>query len=151
MTTLHIGDPAPDFTGLTDAGTTVTPADFRGKKLVIFFYPKDDTPGCTAEACNLRDNYALLQQHGYALLGVSPDSITKHEKFKNKYDLPFPLVADEDKVIVNRYGVWGPKQFMGKDYDGVHRTTFIIDEAGNIERIISKVNTKAHTAQILEE
>ena len=150
MTTLQEGDKAPDFTGLTTDGTTVHLADFQGQKLIIFFYPKDDTPGCTAEACNLRDNYAELQQAGYALLGVSPDHIEKHEKFRDKYSLPFPLVADPDKVMLNTYGVWGPKKFMGREYDGVHRTTFIIDENGTIERIIRKVKTKAHAEQIME-
>jgi len=149
MTTLQAGDPAPDFQGTTDEGTTVSLNDFAGKKLVLFFYPKDDTPGCTAEACNLRDNYGELQEKGYALLGVSPDSVKKHQKFKTKYDLPFPLLADEDQAVLNAFGVWGPKKFMGREYIGVHRTTFVIDENGKIEQVIAKVKTKDHAAQIL--
>lgn len=150
MTSLQAGDKAPDFSGTTDQDQTVGLGDFAGKKLVLFFYPKDDTPGCTAEACNLRDNYSELTENGYALLGVSPDGVTKHQKFVNKYELPFPLLADEDKTVLNAYGVWGPKKFMGREYDGVHRTTFVIDEAGTIEKVITKVKTKNHTAQILE-
>lgn len=150
MTTLQAGDPAPDFSGTTDQGNTVSLSDFAGKKLVLFFYPKDDTPGCTAEACNLRDNYEELKKNGYELLGVSPDGIAKHQKFINKYELPFPLLADEDKSVLNAYGVWGLKKFMGREYDGVHRTTFVIGEEGQLEKVITKVKTKDHTAQILE-
>ncbi len=150
MTTLQAGDPAPDFSGITDQGNTVSLSDYAGKKLVLFFYPKDDTPGCTAEACNLRDNYAELKKNGYELLGVSPDGVAKHQKFVNKYELPFPLLADEDKSVLNAYGVWGPKKFMGKEYDGVHRTTFVIGEDGKLEKVITKVKTKDHTAQIME-
>lgn len=150
MTTLQAGDKAPDFSGVTDQDTTVSLSDFAGKKLVLFFYPKDDTPGCTAEACNLRDNYGELTEKGYVLLGVSPDGVAKHQKFINKYELPFPLLADEDKTVLNAYGVWGPKKFMGREFDGVHRTTFVIGEDGTIEKVIAKVKTKDHTAQILE-
>jgi peroxiredoxin Q/BCP len=149
MTELKAGDPAPDFTGLTDRGETVSLSDFAGQKLIIYFYPKDDTPGCTAQACNLRDNYAAMQKAGYQILGVSPDSVAKHQKFKNKYDLPFPLIADVDKTMLNAYGVWGEKKFMGRTYDGVHRTTFVIDAAGKIEEVITKVKTKAHAEQIM--
>lgn len=150
MTTLQVGDKAPDFSGTTDSGETVSLSDFAGKKLVLFFYPKDDTPGCTAEACNLRDNYSVLEKEGYALLGVSPDGVAKHQKFVTKYELPFPLLADEEKVVLNAYGVWGPKKFMGREFDGVHRTTFVIGEDGKLEKVITKVKTKDHTSQILE-
>lgn len=150
VTTLQSGDAAPNFTGTTDRGNTVSLADFTGKKLVLFFYPKDDTPGCTAEACNLRDNYAELKEKGYALLGVSPDGVAKHQKFVKKYELPFPLLADEEHETLKAYGVWGPKKFMGREYEGVHRTTFVIDENGTIEKVITKVKTKDHTAQILD-
>lgn len=149
MTELKTGDAAPDFTGLTDQGETVSLSDFSGQKLIIYFYPKDDTPGCTAQACNLRDNYAAMRKAGYQILGVSPDSVKKHQKFKEKYDLPFPLIADTDKTMLNAYGVWGEKKFMGRTYDGVHRTTFVIDENGQIEEVITKVKTKAHAEQIL--
>lgn len=149
MTTLKAGDPAPDFTATLDTGETVSLQDFAGRKLVLFFYPKDDTPGCTAEACSLRDGYDELRRQGYALLGVSPDSARKHQKFKAKYDLPFPLLADEDQQVSQAYGVWGPKKFMGRTFQGVHRTTFVIDAEGRIERVIEKVNTKEHAQQIL--
>jgi peroxiredoxin Q/BCP len=123
--------------------------DYLGKKLVLFFYPKASTPGCTAEACDLRDNYQTFLSRGYDVLGVSADSAKRQENFKNKYELPFPLLADEDKVVINAFGVWGPKKFMGKEYDGIHRTTFIINENGIINEVISKVKTKAHAEQIL--
>lgn len=151
MTTLQVGDAAPDFTGAIEEGKSVSLSDFRGQKLILFFYPKDDTPGCTAEACNLRDNYTELKAKGYALLGVSPDPLKKHAKFQDKYDLPFPLLSDEDHSVLNAYGVWGLKKFMGREYDGVHRTTFVIDEQGILEQVITKVKTKNHTAQILGE
>ncbi|HEA28784.1 MAG TPA: thioredoxin-dependent thiol peroxidase, partial [Leeuwenhoekiella sp.] len=115
-----------------------------------FFYPKASTPGCTAEACNLRDNYKTLQNAGYAILGVSADSQKKQTNFKEKYEFPFPLLADEDKKVIETFGVWGPKKFMGKEYEGINRTTFLIDEKGKVERVISKVKTKDHAAQILE-
>lgn len=124
--------------------------DYKGKKLIVFFYPKANTPGCTAEACNLRDNYAVLQEQGYELLGVSADDEKKQANFKNKYEFPFPLLADEDKTVINTFGVWGPKKFMGKEYDGIHRMTFIINEEGVVARVIDKVKTKDHAAQILE-
>jgi peroxiredoxin Q/BCP len=150
MTTLKIGDKAPNFSGLDQNGTSHILADYNGKKLVVFFYPKASTPGCTAEACDLRDNYARFQANNYALLGVSADSAKAQLKFIEKYDLPFPLLADEDKSVIQAFGVWGPKKFMGKEYDGIHRTTFVIDETGCIEEIISDVKTKAHAAQILK-
>src|SRR6056297_1849710 len=149
MTTLEAGDKAPDFSVEDQDGNTVKLSDFKGKKLVLFFYPKASTPGCTAEACNLRDNWERFQEKGYAILGVSADTQKKQSNFKNKYEFPFPLLADENKEAIQAYGVWGPKKFMGKEYDGIHRTTFIIDEEGKIEEVIKKVKTKAHTDQIL--
>ena len=149
MTNLSPGDAAPDFTATLQDGSTVSLADYAGRKLVLFFYPKDDTPGCTAAACNLRDNYAALRAAGYELLGVSPDGPARHQKFIAKYDLPMPLVADEDHRMMDAYGVWGPKKFMGREYDGVHRTTFVIDENGKLDQVITKVKTKDHAAQIL--
>ncbi len=150
MNTLQIGDKLPIFKANNQVGELIKSSDFKDKKLVLYFYPKDDTPGCTAEACDLRDNYTLLQKQGYQVLGVSCDSEKSHAKFVEKYKLPFDLLADEDKTIVNTFGVWGPKKFMGKTYDGINRTTFIINEKGIIEDIISKVDTKAHTSQIIK-
>lgn len=150
MTTLQVGDKAPNFKALDEQGQTISLSDYTGKKLVVFFYPKANTPGCTAEACNLRDNYKQLKEKGYELLGVSADSQKKQERFKSKYDFPFPLLADEDKAVIQAFGVWGPKQFMGRTFDGIHRTTFVIDEQGVISKTIDKVKTKDHAAQILE-
>ncbi len=150
MTTLKVGDKAPNFSGLDQNGTSHKLTDYTGKKLVVFFYPKASTPGCTAEACDLRDNFARFQSSNYALLGVSADNAKAQLKFVDKYDLPFPLLADEDKSVIQAFGVWGPKKFMGKEYDGIHRTTFVIDETGVIEVVISDVKTKAHAAQILK-
>ncbi|MCW1148953.1 thioredoxin-dependent thiol peroxidase [Flavobacterium lacisediminis] len=150
MTTLKTGDKAPNFSGLDQNGTSHKLTDYKGKKLVVFFYPKASTPGCTAEACDLRDNYARFQANNYALLGVSADSAKAQAKFIEKYDLPFPLLADEDKSVIQAFGVWGPKKFMGREYDGIHRTTFVIDENGIIEEVISDVKTKAHASQILK-
>lgn len=150
MTSLKAGDKAPDFSGIDQNEQRHKLGDYRGKKLVLFFYPKADTPGCTAEACNLRDHWTQLQKEGYEILGVSADSPKKQLKFKEKYAFPFPLIADESKEIINAYGVWGPKKFMGRTFDGIHRTTFIIDEEGKIEKTIDKVKTKDHAAQILE-
>ncbi len=149
MTTLQIGDKAPNFSALNQNGETLKLEDYKGKKLVVFFYPKASTPGCTAEACNLSDNYNTFLSKGYDILGVSADSQKRQQNFINKYELPFPLLADEEKVVINAFGVWGPKKFMGKEYDGIHRTTFVIDENGLIENIITKVKTKDHTSQIL--
>jgi peroxiredoxin Q/BCP len=134
-----------------DRGETQSLSDYAGKKLVVFFYPKANTPGCTAEACDLRDHYTELKKAGYALLGVSADSVNKQRNFSEKFDFPFPLLADEEKEVINAFGVWGPKKFMGKEYDGIHRKTFIVDEEGKIARVIDKVNTKEHAAQILEK
>jgi peroxiredoxin Q/BCP len=149
MTSLKAGDPAPGFSGIDQNEKRHELVDYRGKKLVLFFYPKADTPGCTAEACNLRDNWSQLQKEGYEILGVSADSPKKQLKFKEKYAFPFPLLADESKEIINAYGVWGPKKFMGRTFDGINRTTFIIDEEGKIDEVIDKVKTKDHAAQIL--
>lgn len=149
MTKLQPGDKAPDFNVPDQDGNQVKLSDFQGKKLVLFFYPKASTPGCTAEACNLRDNWEYFQNKGYEILGVSADSQKRQQNFKNKYKLPYPLLADEEKEVINAYGVWGPKKFMGKEYDGIHRTTFVIDEEGKIEDVIGKVKTKDHAAQIL--
>ena len=149
MTTLKAGDKAPNFSGLDQNGNQHTLADYKGKRLVVFFYPKASTPGCTAEACDLRDNYKKFVAQNYALLGVSADSAKAQAKFIEKYDLPFPLLADEDKSVINAFGVWGPKKFMGKEYDGIHRTTFVIDENGIIDEVIEKVKTKEHASQIL--
>ncbi|MBN8642409.1 MAG: thioredoxin-dependent thiol peroxidase [Flavobacteriales bacterium] len=150
MTTLQKGDKAPAFSGKDQDGNSHTLSDYKGKKLVVFFYPKADTPGCTAEACDLRDNYQRFQANNYALLGVSADAAKKQAKFKEKYDFPFPLIADEDHAVIKAFGVWGPKKFMGREFDGIHRTTFVIDENGIIEEVIAKVETKAHAAQILK-
>ena len=150
MITLQKGDKAPNFSAKDQDGITHTLADYKGKKLVVFFYPKADTPGCTAEACDLRDNYNTFQTNNYDLLGVSADTAKAQLKFKNKFELPFPLLADEDKSVIEAFGVWGPKKFMGREYDGINRTTFIIDENGIIDEVITAVKTKEHAAQILK-
>ncbi len=151
MTHLKVGDKAPDFTAINQDEKEVKLSDFKGKKLILFFYPKASTPGCTTEAKNLRDHYAELKEKGYEVLGVSADSPKRQKNFKEKNNLPFDLIADEDKKVINAYGVWGPKKFMGREYEGIHRTTFVIDENGIIEKIINKVKTKEHAQQILEE
>lgn len=150
MTTLTKGDKAPDFSAIDQHGKTQTLNDYKGKKLVVFFYPKASTPGCTAEACNLRDNIQMFESKGYKIIGASADSQKAQLKFSDKYDFPFPLLADEDKTVLNAFGVFGPKKFMGRTYDGIHRTTFVIDEKGIIEDVITDVKTKDHTAQILK-
>ncbi|MCM4171702.1 thioredoxin-dependent thiol peroxidase [Arenibacter sp. TNZ] len=149
MNTLKVGDKVPEFTARDENGNDIKLSDYQGKKLVVFFYPKASTPGCTAEACNLRDNYDQLKAEGYELLGVSADSQKRQLNFKNKYQFPFPLLADEDHTILNIFGVWGPKQFMGRKYDGIHRMTFVIDGDGVVEKVIEKVKTKDHAAQLL--
>jgi thioredoxin-dependent peroxiredoxin len=149
MTSLKAGDKAPDFSGRDQAGKNISLKDFTEKKIVLYFYPKDDTPGCTAQACNLRDNYDGLKKSGFNIIGVSADPEARHQKFIEKYSLPFPLIADTDKEICKAYGVWGEKKFMGKTFDGIHRTTFVIDEKGIIEKIITKVETKNHAEQLL--
>jgi peroxiredoxin Q/BCP len=147
---IKVGDKAPEINAPDQNGKMVNLKNYKGKKVILYFYPKDNTPGCTAEACNLRDNYSALTKKGIEVIGVSCDSEAKHQKFIQKYDLPFTLVSDEKKEVVNAYGVWGPKKFMGKVYDGISRHTFIIDEMGKVEAIIEKVDTKNHTQQILE-
>lgn len=149
MTTLVAGDKAPDFSAKDQSGNTVSLSDFKGKKVVLYFYPKDDTPGCTKEACNFRDNHALLKKKGYVVLGVSVDSERSHKKFIEKYELPFTLISDTEKEVVNAYGVWGKKKFMGREYMGTARVTFVIDEKGIIEKVIDKVETTDSTAQVL--
>jgi peroxiredoxin Q/BCP len=149
MSHLKIGDKAPAFVANDQNGLPVSLKDFKGKKVVLYFYPKDDTPGCTAQACNLRDNFSALTNKGIVVLGVSVDEVKKHKKFEDKYKLPFTLVADEEKTIVADYGLWGEKKFMGKTYMGTSRVTFLIDEKGKIVHIIEKVDTKNHTEQIL--
>ena len=149
MKTLKAGEKVPEFTSRDQDGNQINLSNYKGKKLVVFFYPKANTPGCTAEACNLRDHYGELQAAGYQLLGVSADSQQKQTNFRNKFEFPFPLLADEDHSVINTFGVWGPKKFMGREYDGIHRMTFLIDEEGVVERVIDKVKTKDHAAQIL--
>ncbi len=145
------GDKAPDFKGINQNGETISLKGFGGKKLILYFYPKDDTPGCTAEACNLNDNYEYWISKGYAVVGISPDNETSHKKFIKKYGLKFNLIADTEKKILQDYGVWGEKVNYGKTYMGVLRTTFVIDEKGIIEKVFSKVDTKEHTSQITKE
>lgn len=150
MNTLKQGDKVPNFTVNDQDGNAVSLSDYKGKKLIVFFYPKASTPGCTAEACNLRDNYAELQAQGYELLGVSADSEKRQTNFRNKYEFPFPLLADEDHTVINAFGVWGLKKFMGREYDGIHRKTFVIDGDGIVTKVIDKVKTKDHAAQLLD-
>ena len=147
---IEIGNLIPKVNGLDQLGETIHLADHKGKKTVIYFYPKDDTPGCTAQACNIRDNYELLLEKNIRIIGVSADSSSSHAKFTKKYDLPFPLIADTDKEIIKAFGVWGEKKFMGKTYDGIHRTTFLANELGEIVSIIAKPNTKEHSKEIIE-
>jgi len=149
MTTLKVGDKAPNFTSKDQNGNTISLSDYVGIKLVLFFYPRASTPGCTLEACDLRDNYDRFQSLGYDILGVSADSEKRQTNFRNKYKFPYPLLADENKTVINAFEVWGPKKFMGRTYDGIHRTTFVIDENGIIEDVILKVKTKEHSDQIL--
>ena len=149
MALLKEGDKAPAFKGINEKGENVKLSDYKGKKLVLYFYPKDSTPGCTAEACDLRDNYSRFQSEGYEILGVSPDGVKSHVKFIEKYELPFSLLADEDHCIAEEFGAWGEKSMYGKKYMGILRSTFVIDEKGKIEKVIEKVDTKAHTKQLL--
>lgn len=150
MTHLKKGDLAPEINSSHPDGKKIQFSDYKGKKIILYFYPKDDTPGCTAEACNLKDNYDELLKKGFHIIGISADSDLSHKRFKDKYKLPFPLVSDTDKKIIKSYGVWGEKKMYGKSYEGILRTTFIISEDGKIEHIFDKVDTKDHTRQILD-
>ena len=150
MVQLKVGMKAPGFEGIDQNGTTIKLSDFKGKKVVLYFYPKDNTPGCTAEACDLRDNWDSISDKGFIVIGVSPDNEKSHKGFAGKYSLPFPLIADTSKTIVNDYGVWGEKKMYGRSFQGVIRTTFIIDEKGIVEKIITKVDTSGHTKQIFD-
>ena len=150
MIKLSEGDKAPDFKSTDQNGKPVSLADFKGKKVVLYFYPEDDTPTCTVEACNLRDNYSLLKKNKIVVLGVSPDDEKKHKKFEEKYDLPFILIADSNKKIIDKFGVWGEKNLYGRKYMGLHRTTFLIDEAGVIKKIFKKPRSKMHSEEILK-
>lgn len=149
MITLKEGDKAPAFKGIDQNGNTVTLADFKGKKLVIYFYPQDNTPTCTVQACNLRDNYLLLKQHGLEVVGISPDDEKSHKKFETKFQLPFTLIADSKHTIIDKYGVWGEKQLYGRQYTGLHRTTFLINEKGIIKKIIAKPKSKQHAEEVI--
>jgi len=150
MTHLQEGDKAPGFTGKDANGNKISLADYKGKKLVLYFYPQDDTPTCTTQACNLRDNDARLSKEGFSIVGISPDDEKSHLKFVGKFNLPFPLVADPDHTIIDRYGVWGEKQLYGRKYMGLHRTTFLIDEKGVIRKIFLKPRSKQHAEEIVK-
>jgi len=150
MTSVTEGDKAPLFKGKDQNGNVVSLADFKGKKVVLYFYPEDDTPTCTVQACNLRDNFGLLKKNGFVVLGISPDEEKKHKKFEAKYDLPFTLIADPEHTIIDKYGVWGEKQLYGRHYMGLHRTTFLIDEKGIVKKIFLKPRSKQHTEEILK-
>lgn len=150
MTQLKEGEKAPAFSGTDQNGRTISLADYQGKKLVLFFYPEDDTPTCTIQACNLRDNYTLLKKEGFEVLGVSPDDEKKHKKFETKYSLPYTLIADPQHTIIDKYGVWGPKQLYGRHYDGLHRTTFVLDEKGIIRKIYLRPRNKQHAEEIIK-
>lgn len=147
---LEIGDKAPEFKGIDENGTSISLSDFKGKNLILYFYPKDNTPGCTNEACDLRDNYNMWLEKGYEVVGVSPDSEKSHLKFKEKQNLPFPLISDTEKIIIKEFGAWGLKKLYGREYEGLLRTTFVINGDGIITNIFTKVKTKDHTNQILE-
>jgi peroxiredoxin Q/BCP len=151
MTKLKPGDKAPNFVANDEQGNVISLSDYKGKKLVVFFYPAANTPTCTVEACNLRDHFKELKDSGYEILGVSADSQKKQSNFKKKFKFPYPLLADENKEVINAFDVWGPKKFMGREYDGIHRTTFVIDENGIISKVITNVKAKEHALQILEQ
>jgi peroxiredoxin Q/BCP len=148
-THLKEGQKAPAFTGIDQDGKKVSLADLKGQKLALYFYPEDDTPTCTVQACNLRDNYALLKKHGFTFIGVSPDAEEKHRKFREKFSLPFTLLADPDHKIIDKYGVWGEKNLYGRNYMGLHRTTFVIDGKGIIRKIFLRPKNKAHAEEIV--
>jgi len=150
MTTLKKGDRAPEIKGVDQNGNAFSSASLSGRRIILYFYPKDMTPGCTVQACDLRDSHSALQKRGFEVIGVSADSEKLHSKFIEKHELPFTLIADTELSLIKAFGVWGPKKFMGKEYDGIHRTTFVIGADGLIEAVITKVKTKDHTAQILE-
>ena len=150
MTHLHEGDKAPAFSGKDQNGNKIALRDFKGKKVVIYFYPQDSTSTCTIQACNLRDNYSLLKSEGFEILGISPDNEKSHKKFEAEFELPFTLITDENHAIINKYGVWGPKQLYGRTYEGLHRTTFLIDEKGVIRKIFLKPRSKQHAADIIK-
>ncbi len=147
---LEVGDKAPDFSGVDESGKKITLKDFKGSKVVLYFYPKDDTTGCTAEACDFRDSYSRLKRKGVVLLGVSPDTEKSHQKFKTKYELPFPLIADTEKTIANAYGVWQEKSMYGRKYMGIVRSTFVIDEKGKIMAVFPKVKVTGHVDEVLK-
>jgi peroxiredoxin Q/BCP len=149
-THLKEGDKAPAFTGIDQDGNKVSLNDFKGQKIVLFFYPEDDTPTCTVQACNLRDNYSLLTKNGFKVIGISPDDVKSHQKFKEKFSLPFTLVADPDHKIIDKYGVWGQKKLYGREYMGLHRTTFIVNEKGIISKIFLRPRNKAHAEEIVK-
>ena len=150
MTSLTEGQKAPAFKGLDQNGNAVSLSDLKGKKIVLYFYPEDDTPTCTDQACNLRDNFGLLRSNGFTVIGISPDEVKKHKKFENKFSLPFTLIADPDHTIIDKYGVWGEKELWGRKYMGLHRTTFLIDEKGIIKKIFLRPRSKRHTEEILQ-
>jgi peroxiredoxin Q/BCP len=149
MKILEAGETAPDFDSLDDAGESIKLSDYRGREVILYFYPRADTPGCTKEACSFRDDYSAYEEAKIVILGVSPDTVRKQANFKEKWDLPFPLIADEDHSISEAYGVWGPKKFMGREYEGVHRTTFIIDKQGKIKQVFENVKPAEHSQEIL--
>lgn len=149
MITLKEGDKAPAFTGKDQNDKPISLKDYTGRKLIIYFYPQDDTPTCTIQACNLRDNYTMLKKAGFAIVGISPDEVKKHKKFEQKYNLPFPLIADPEHRIIDKYGVWGEKQLYGRTYLGLHRTTFLVDEKGIIRKVFLKPKSKQHATEIL--
>jgi len=144
------GEKAPAFSGVDQDGNKVSLNELKGQKLVVFFYPEDDTPTCTVQACNLRDNYSLLKKNGFNVIGISPDDEKSHQKFREKFSLPFTLIADPGHKIINKYGVWGPKKLYGRDYMGLHRTTFVIDEKGIIRKIFLRPRNKAHSEEIMK-